>query len=127
MIGNRVIFGCILLFLTLVIIISTAPIHDIKLEEDVITTTEPIAYENDSIESDEREIQSTTVEYKEDTTTTTTTTIPEVVTNNLLFTEPAELDIDIDEIIKMTDRIFSENQDELPSTPTTESNTFYDI
>jgi hypothetical protein len=123
MIGNRVIFGCILLFLTLVIIISTAPIHDIKLEEDVITTTEPIAYENDSIESDEREIQSTTVEYKEDTTTT----IPEVVTNNLLFTEPAELDIDIDEIIKMTDRIFSENQDELPSTPTTESNTFYDI
>ncbi len=126
MIGNRVIFGCILLFLTLVIIISTAPIHDIKLEEDVITTTEPIAYENDSIESDEREIQSTTVEYKEDTTTTTTT-IPEVVTNNLLFTEPTELDIDIDEIIKMTDRIFSENQDELPSTPTTESNTFYDI
>jgi len=124
MIGNRVIFGCILLFLTC----STAPIHDIKLEEDVstdqtITTTEPIAYENDSIESDEREIQSTTVEYKEDTTTT----IPEVVTNDLLFTEPTELDIDIDEIIKMANRIFSEHQDELPSTPTTESNTFYDI
>jgi len=112
MIGNRVMFGCILLFLTLVITISTAPIYDIKLEEvstdQTITTTEPITYDNDSSESNEQDIE--------------TTTIPEVVvTNSLLFNDTTELVIDIDEIIKMTDRLFSEHQDELPSTPTTEN------
>jgi len=124
MIGNRVMFGFVLLFLTLVINISTAPILDKQLVEEstnqTITTTESFTYEDNSSESNETSsekiIESTTVEYKEETTIA-----PEVTTNDLLFVDTTEVYLDIDEILKITDRLFSENQDELPSTPTTES------
>jgi hypothetical protein len=129
MIGNRVMSGFILLFLTLIITISMAPIPDnqlvsIKLEEqstnETITTTEPVVYDDNSSESnetsDEQDIESTIVEYKEEIKI-----IPEVITNGLLVVNNTEVSVDIDEIIKITDRLFSENQAELPSTPTTES------
>jgi hypothetical protein len=130
MIGYRAMFGFIFLFLTLVITISTAPIPDNQListkslEETstniAITTTESVAYDDDddSNESDDEDVESTTVDYPDETTL-----LPEVVTNGLLFTDTTEVYLDIDEIMKMTDRIFSETQIELPSTTTTTTTT----
>jgi len=176
MIGSRVMFGFIPLFLFLVITISTAPIPDNQLvptklveqtTNETITTTESVNYEDDSSEPDEildeQDIESTTIEVKEvitielkeettikpeettnepkeettikpkeETTTkpkeeTTievkveTTIIPDVVTKDRLFTDTTEISFHLDEILKIADRLFSEPQVELPSTPTTES------
>jgi hypothetical protein len=128
MIGHRVIFSFLPLFLTLVVTISTAPILDIQLVTtklgeslayETVPTTESTTYDDDnddSKDSDEEDIQSTTVENSEETTS-----ISELVSNGQLSADATDIPLDIDEILKLTDRILSENQDELPSTPTTES------
>jgi c-di-AMP phosphodiesterase-like protein len=120
MIGNRVIFVLIPLFLILVTTISTAPIIVNQFTNETMTTTELAFYEDDTKEtiekSDEQETESTTVEYKEDTTP-----IPEIVTSDLLFADATEETINLDEIIKTSTHVSPDNEGELPATPTTES------
>jgi hypothetical protein len=109
----------------MIITISTAPIFNNQLvtkglvevsTDEIITTTEPIAYQDDKSESDEDEIQLTTVE-----DTKETTSIPEVVTGGLLFVNDTDIALDIESILKTIDPLLSENEAELPATPTTES------
>ena len=134
MIGYRTILCCLPLFLTLAIIVSSAPILDVQLlstklgeawvNETLLTTTttvtESTTDDDDSSSSDD-DTESTTVESFEETTI-----------NGQLPANATDLPLDIDEILKLTERIFSINDDELPSTPTTEnpepsqSNTHYD-
>lgn len=126
MIGNRVIFAFLPLFLTLVITVSTAPVFDVQLLPAIlgevfgngtVATTESVTYDDDdSKESDEEDLPTTTVEHHEETTT-----VPEVVTDGLLYADSTGLSLNIDEILELTDRLLSQNHDELPSTPTTES------
>jgi hypothetical protein len=124
MIGYRTIFCCLPLFLTLAIIVSSAPILDVQLlstklgeawvNETLLTTTpttvtESTTDDDDSSSSDD-DTESTTVESLEETTI-----------NGQLPANATDLPLDIDEILKLTERIFSINDDELPSTPTTEN------
>jgi hypothetical protein len=117
MIGYRMMFCCLPLFLTLVVIVSTAPILDFHLVatqlseawgNETLPTTELTTYDDDdSKDSTDEDIQSTTLENSEETSTD--------------FQLATDVPLDIDEILKLTERIFSVNVDELPSTPTTES------
>jgi len=113
----------------MIITISTAPIFNNQLvtkglievsTDETITTTEPIAYQDDknesNEESDEDEIQLTTV-----ADTKETTSIPEVVTDGLLFINDIDVPLDIQTILKTIDPLLSETEVELPATPTTES------
>jgi hypothetical protein len=124
MIGYRTIFCCLPLFLTLAIIVSSAPILDVQLlstklgeawvNETLLTTTtttvtESTTDDDDSSSSDD-DTESTTVESFEETTI-----------DGQLPANATDLPLDIDEILKLTERIFSINDDELPSTPTTEN------
>lgn len=135
MFSRRVMFVFLPLFLSLILIISSAPIPNDQLVteglvnvsingtitmNETITTTEPITYDDTKIESDEEsdedEIESTTVEYIQETTS-----IPEVVTDRLLFVNVTKISLDIDNLMKVIDPLLFDNEGELPATPTTET------
>ncbi|CAF1290781.1 unnamed protein product [Adineta steineri] len=125
MIGHRIIFAFIALFLFLVITISTAPILDRTLvteivfnlttNETVTTTTEPINYDNESESNEtsiEQDMNMTTFRY-----TRTTTSIPETVTSGFLVGNFSEVSVSIDDLIKINDSFLSTSEDEVPATP----------
>ncbi|CAF0994913.1 unnamed protein product [Adineta steineri] len=116
MIGHRIIFAFIALFLFLVITISTAPILDRTLVTEIVfnlttnetvTTAEPINYDNES-ESNETSIE-------EDMNMTTA--IPETVTSGFLVGNFSEVFVSIDDLIKINDSFLSTSEDEVPATP----------
>ncbi|CAF0986481.1 unnamed protein product [Adineta steineri] len=116
MIGHRIIFAFIALFLFLVITISTAPILDRTLVTEIvfnlttnetITTTEPINYDNES-ESNETSIEQDM---------NMTTSIPETVTSGFLVGNFSEVSVSIDDLIKINDSFLSTSEDEVPATP----------
>ncbi|CAF1011158.1 unnamed protein product [Adineta steineri] len=116
MIGHRIIFAFIALFLFLVITISTAPILDRTLVTEIVfnlttnetvTTAEPINYDNES-ESNETSIE-------EDMNMTTA--IPETVTSGFLVGNFSEVSESIDDLIKINDSFLSTSEDEVPATP----------
>lgn len=119
MFGHRFIFALLPVIFALVLKVSTAPIPDIQLLplrfgeslfNETLFTTESLVYddENDSKESKEDDLQ-------------TTTDLPQLVTDDLLVKENTTLSMNIDEILDLTDRLILEYSKEIPSTPTTDS------
>ena len=119
MFGHRFIFALLPVIFVLVLKVSTAPIPDIQLLplrfgeslfNETLFTTESLVYddENDSKESKEDDLQ-------------TTTDLPQLVTDDLLVKENTTLSMNIDEILDLTDRLILEYSKEIPSTPTTDS------
>ena len=118
MIASRFIFALLPVIFILVLNVSTAPILDLqllptklgeRLVNDTLIPTESLVYEdNDSKESDE---ETTTI-------VENSTESPRLIISGLSF---KNMSMNIDEILDLTARLFHENSNELPSTPTTEN------
>ncbi|CAF3306264.1 unnamed protein product [Rotaria socialis] len=126
MLSSRV---TLVLFLTLLTVISTAPIVDSELvtnelitESTNTTITESFAYEDDkyvtveqSHETEEQDIQSTPVNYEEETTC-----ISEDPTTDLIVVNINEASANIDNVINATGHILIDIETDLTTSAITE-------
>ncbi|CAF4007257.1 unnamed protein product [Rotaria sp. Silwood2] len=120
MISGRAMLVFVPLISVLITIISTAPTPNNELYTEIldddstdatITTTESMVYDDDKDTSDE----STTVDYNEETIS-----MPKDVATDVLIVNVTELSVIIDDIKKMSDRLFVNTEVELSVVVTTE-------
>ncbi|CAF2996391.1 unnamed protein product [Rotaria sp. Silwood2] len=120
MISGRAMLVFVPLISVLITIISTAPTPNNELYTEIldddstdatITTTESMVYDDDKDTSDE----STTVDYNEETIS-----MPKDVATDVLIVNVTELSVIIDDIKKMSDRLFVNTEFELSVVVTTE-------
>ncbi|CAF2567954.1 unnamed protein product [Rotaria sp. Silwood2] len=120
MISGRAMLVFVPLISVLITIISTAPTPNNELYTEIldddstdatITTTESMVYDDDKDTSDE----STTVDYNEETIS-----MPKDAATDVLIVNVTELSVIIDDIKKMSDRLFVNTEFELSVVVTTE-------
>ncbi|CAF2733355.1 unnamed protein product [Rotaria sp. Silwood2] len=124
MISGRAMLVFVPLISVLITIISTAPTPNNELYTEIldddstdatITTTESMVYDDDKDTSDE----STTVDYNEETIS-----MPKDAATDVLIVNVTELSVIIDDIKKMSDRLFVNTEVELSVVVTTEKPKF---
>lgn len=121
MIASRFIFALLPVIFILVLNVSTAPILDLQLlptklgeslVNDTVIPTESLVY--DDSDSNEDDLQTTTI-------VENSTESSRLIISGLSFKDIKNISFNIDEILDLTARLFHDNSNELPSTPTTEN------